>query len=214
MRQKIGITRFGGIACIAAGMLFLLQYLLLLPLPAPPPADVELLDWLLKWRFNLAMADEVLFFAALALIPSIAALHRVLAKTDRIKAMWGCGVLAVVVPIDLVLDIFLGRLVYPVYHLELSPDICRLVLSLYYGGMHLVSILLSVSIIPLSVAIRKSELGRAAAYLGLATGVLELVGAFPWLIGSVLTFAIQLLSVAWLVVIGIRLLGCSRSIRE
>ncbi|WP_027630490.1 hypothetical protein [Ruminiclostridium cellobioparum] len=75
MKQNNGIIKVGGISLIISGILFFVQYLFILPLPAPPPVDAELMAWLADWRFNIAMADEVFFFATLLMIPSIAALY-------------------------------------------------------------------------------------------------------------------------------------------
>lgn len=204
--KKIGMIKFGGITLILSGILFWAQYLFVLPMPSPPLADAELMTWLREWKTNIAMADELLFFATLLLIPSIVALYRILVKADRIKALFGCGLLAVIIPVNLVLDIILGRLVYPVYNIELSPDIYKLVLSLYYGGMHLVAIIFSAGTIILCFAIRRSGIGKTAACLGFAVGVLDLIGAYPWLIGPAMVFVTQLLFCAWFVILGIRML--------
>lgn len=114
MKSKIGIVKFGGIAFILSGILFLGVSLFLLPVPSPPLSDTELMNWLEEWRFNISMADELLFFAALMLIPSIAGLFRILVNVDKLKALLGCGLLAVTVPVYIILDSILGRLVYPV----------------------------------------------------------------------------------------------------
>lgn len=208
MKQKIHTVRFGAITLIISGILFFAQYLFVLPMPSPPPADVDLTAWLLEWKFNIAMADELFFFATLLLIPSTAGLYQVLVKVDKIKTLLGCGLLAVAIPVNLLLDIVLGRLAYPVYGIELSPDIYRLVLSIYYGGMHLVAILLSMATILLCLVIRRSVIGKPTANLGFATGILDLVGAYPWLIGTAMVFVSQLFFSAWFVILGMRML-CS-----
>ncbi|WP_025693254.1 hypothetical protein [Paenibacillus zanthoxyli] len=207
MSRKIGVIKFGGITLILSGILFLAQYLFLLPMSSPPSVDIDLMTWLKKWQFNISMADELLFFASLLLIPSIAALYKILVKAAKIKALLGCGLLAVTIPINLILDIILGRLVYPVYHIELSPDIYKLVVSLYYGGMHLVNLIFCAASISLCFAIRKSAIGKFVAYLGFTAGILDFIGAYPWLIGAVMSFVTQLFFSAWLVILGIRILG-------
>ncbi|WP_150267443.1 hypothetical protein [Paenibacillus tepidiphilus] len=205
MKQKIGVIRFGGITFILAGVLFGVHNLLLLPLPDPPGTDVELLAWIQEWKFNLAMADEVLIFAALLLIPSIVALFRVLVKVDPVKTWLGCGLLAVTIPVYIMLDIFLGRTIYPVFGLELSADIHRLVLSLYYGGMHAAAIIMCISTVVLSLVIRRSTLGRSVAYLGFLAAAGDLIGSFPWVAGKPLIMVSQVLFSAWFVVVGLKL---------
>jgi hypothetical protein len=201
------VIKFGGITIIISGLLFLAQYLFLLPIPGPPPGDMELMAWLQDWRFHFSMADELMVFAALSLLPPIVALYRILVKTDKIKAMLGCGLLAATVPVYLFLVIILGRLVYPVYDIELSPDAYRLVLTLYYGGQHLAALIWGAAVIVLCFVIRRSTMGKAVAYLGFAAGVLSLIGSYPWLIGNVMLFVTQLFSMVWLILLGIKILG-------
>lgn len=90
------------------------------------------------------MADEVFFFATLLMIPSIAALYRILVRAGRIKTLVGCGILVTIIPVNIMLVVILGRLAYPVYNIELSPDIYKLIISIYYGGMHCAAIILNI----------------------------------------------------------------------
>lgn len=152
------------------------------------------------------IADELFFFATIFLIPSIVALYRILVKVDKIKTLFGCGLLAVTIPINLFLDIILGRLVYPVYNIKLSPDIYRLVLSTYYGGMHLVAIILTVATIMLCLVIRRSVIGKPAANFGFVVGVLDFIGAYPWLIGTATVFVSQLFFLSWFVILGMMMM--------
>jgi hypothetical protein len=200
-------TRFSGVAFIVSAVLFAAQVGFALPLLKPPVADAEWVPWLQEWRFSISMADELLFFAPLSLIPGIACLYRVLRKVDQNKALLGCGIWAASIPVYLVMAILLGRLVYPVYAIELSLESYKLLLSLYSGGMHLIALLLGAAAIVLGFAIRKSQLGPSVAYLGWLAGALAIVGSYPWLIGAGATVAIQLLFSAWLALLGVRLLG-------
>ncbi|RCX23336.1 hypothetical protein DFP94_101933 [Fontibacillus phaseoli] len=205
MKPKIGAIKFGGITFILSGILFFAQYLFVLPIPTLPLSDADLVKWLQEWRFNISMADELMFFAALLLIPSLFALYRILVKADKIKTVLGCGLLAATVPVNILLVVILGRLVYPVYEIELSPEIYKLVLSIYYGGLHSVAIILGMATIILCLVIGKSILGKPMAYFGFTAGLLELVGAYPWLIGSVMVFVSQLVFSAWFVMLGLNM---------
>lgn len=206
MRRRIRFTRFSGVAFLVSAVLFAAQVGFSLPLLKPPVVDAEWMPWLQEWRFSISMADELLFFAPLSLIPGIVGLYRVLRKEDPNKAVLGCGIWAVSIPVYLVIAILLGRLVYPVYGIELSLESYKLLFSLYSGGMHLIALLLGAAAIVLGFAIRKSQLGPSVAYLGWLTGMLAVVGSYPWLIGSGATVAVQLLFSAWLARLGIRLL--------
>ncbi len=90
MKSNIGIVKFGGIAFILSGILFLGVSLFLLPVPSPPLSDTELMNWLKEWKFNISMADELLFFAALMLVPSIARLFipSMILSFHRISISW------------------------------------------------------------------------------------------------------------------------------
>ncbi|KHL97321.1 hypothetical protein QW71_01925 [Paenibacillus sp. IHB B 3415] len=210
MKPTVNLIKFGGITFILSGILFFAQYLFMMPMPAPPLPDAELMSWLQEWRFNISMADEVLIFAALLLMPSIVALYRLLVKGDSIRTMLGCGLFAVTIPVYIIMVVILGRLVYPVYDIGLSPDLYRLVISIYYGGMHCIALILGLGTILLSLVIRTSRIGRFTAYFGLLAGVFDLIGSFPWLIGNVMNFVAQLLFAAWFVILGVRMVSVAR----
>lgn len=206
MKRGMGYTTFSGIAFIVSAVLFVGQILFSLPLLNPPVADADWMPWLQEWRFQISMTDELLFFAPLSLIPGIVALYRLLRKVDKIKATLGCGLLTVSIPVYLVMAIVLGRLVYPVYEMELSLESYKLMFALYHGGMHLIALLLGAAAILLGFAIRKSTLGPSVAYLGWLAGALAIVGSYPWLIGTASTVAIQLVFSVWLALLGVRVL--------
>lgn len=212
--KPISVVKFGGITLIISGVLFFAQYLFVLPAGAPPLTDADLMAWVQEWRFNFSMADELLFFATLLLIPSIAALYRILVKVDKLKTLLGCGLLAVIIPIYVFLDIVLGRLVYPVYELELSPDIFKLVLSIYYGGMHSAAIILCLATILLCLILRKSVLGKPVANFGFVVATLDLIGAYPWLLATPIVFVSQLAPALWFAVLGICMVRRSRVTEE
>ncbi len=206
MKQKLGSIKFGGITLILSGFLFFIQSLYLLPIAAPPANNSDFMLWLDKWKINLSMADELIFFATILLIPSIVALYQILIKLEKIKTFFGCGLLFVYIPVNLVVAIILGRMVYPVYQMEYSPEIYKLVLSMYYGGLHMAALILSIATILLSFVIRKCSIGKFVAYLGFATGIMDLLGAFPWFLTNELVFLTQLFLVAWFVVLGLQMI--------
>jgi len=207
MKKSTSFSTFGGIALIVSGILFLAQSLFLLPVPGLPLADSDLLSWLQDWKLHFAVADELLFFATLGVIPSVIVLYRLLAKTAQAQTLLACGIMAIILPVNMVIVVILGRLVYPVYGIELAAESYRLLLSLYYGGVHTVALLWSAAVILICFAIRKSPLGKTAAYFGFAAGILQLVGAYPWLFDNVTIFVSQLMLCVWFVMLGIRMIG-------
>lgn len=198
-----GVFKLGGAALIVSGVLFLSRDLLELVTGPPPSSGVEILAWVRSEKLVLSIANEVLFGAAVSLVPAVIALYHSLASIDRAKAATGCAIIAAVIPVIAVLDIVHGRLVYPVYGIIVdTPAAAAVVVAIFYGGLHAVGILFGVATIVLSLAMRRGRYRKRIAYLGIATGILDIVGAYPYAIGSTLTLVCQLFFAAWFVAVG------------
>ncbi|MGO8694725.1 MAG: hypothetical protein ACLQMF_13770 [Rectinemataceae bacterium] len=153
------------------------------------------------------ISNELFFFAVMFLVPSFFALYRILSVGEPIGTLIGCGIIAVTVPVLAVIGVVQGRLVYPVYGLTLSPDSLMLVFSIYAGGMHAAYILIGIALIALSFAtIRSTSWGKAVSVLGFTAGILLLLAAYPWLIGSALELFPRILFSSWLASTGIVIL--------
>lgn len=201
-----GIYKFGGISFIISGILFLVKYLLDLMAGPPPSTGAEILAWTASNKLPLALTNEVLFFAAVFLIPGVIALYYSLSSSDRTKAVLGCGIIAMVIPVIFMVLIVHGRLMFPVYDIIVNtPAIAELVVAVYYGGLHAISELLGFATIVLSLAMRRGVYGRNIAYLGIATGVFDIIGAYPYLIGPILIMVSQILFAAWFLAVGWKL---------
>lgn len=207
MSQELkGLYKFGGMSFIISGILFLLKYLLDLMAGPPPSSGAEILEWTVSGKLPLALTSEVLFFAAMFLVPAVIALYYSLATTDRIKAMLGCGIIAVVIPIIDVLLIVHGRLIYPVFGIRVNtPAVAEFVVAVYYGGLHAVGLLLGIATIVLSLAMKRGVYGRNVAFLGFAAGVFDIIGAYPDIIGPILVLVSQVLFAAWFMAVGSKL---------
>ncbi|MDO3413021.1 hypothetical protein QWJ34_24875 [Saccharibacillus sp. CPCC 101409] len=208
-RPLSSIAVFGGSALILSAVLFFAQYLFLAPVP-PAPAAAEYASWLSQWRFRLSMADEVLFFASVGLIPAAFGLYRALIKHSPVCAPLGCGLLGAAASVELLLVVVLGRLVYPVYGIEPTPDTGRLMYILYVGGEHTALLLFGLATLSLSLAARRSGIGRLTVYSGYAIAALDWVASFPWLLGDPVLFVLRLAFAAWLALLGARLIAISR----
>jgi hypothetical protein len=200
--------RFGGIAFLVSGTLFLLRELLDIMTGPPPSTGAGILVWVDANRLALSLVSEVLFFAAISLVPAVIALYSSLARTpQRMLAAIGCGIVAVVVPILGVLLIVHGRLVFPVFGLRItSPAVAELTVALFFGGVHAVELLMGVATFVLSLAMRRSAFGVPTVALGFATAVGDVVGSYPDLISPVVLLGCRLLSVAWFLSVGRKLL--------
>ncbi|KYF61298.1 hypothetical protein BE11_17185 [Sorangium cellulosum] len=202
-RRRKGIYKLGGAALVASGLLSLLRGSLDLVAGPPPSSGAEILAWVASRSTLLAIANEALFFAGMLMVPAAIALYTSLAATDKAAAGAACGLMAVAAPVSAVLCIVHGRLVYPVYGLRIgTPDVAALVIAIYYGGLHATGILLGAATLVLSLLMRRGVYGRWIAYLGIATSVADVVGAYPYLIGPVPVLFCHVLFTAWFVAVG------------
>ncbi len=99
-----------------------------------------------------------------------------------------------------------GRLAFPVYGITLDgPATAALVVSLYYGGMHAVNLLLAGTAITLGLSMRRGIFGAAVGAVGVVAGAAQIVVAYPWLVSPILVLILQALLAAWFVLVGLRL---------
>jgi len=200
------LYRLGGASLIGSGLLFFSRDVLELLAGPPPSSGVEILAWVESGKLYLSFISEVLFFAVVALVPAVFALYHSLASTDRAKAATGCGIIAMVIPLVAMLLVVHGRLVYPVFGIRVnSPDVASNIVALFYGGMHAVALLMGIATFVLSAVMLRGAYGRRIAYLGFATCALDIIGAYPYVIGPVLTLVCQLFFAAWFVSVGAKL---------
>jgi hypothetical protein len=198
--------RFEGVSLALSGVLFFAKALLDMKVGGPPSGGAELLAWRSAEKVSLEMTNEILFFAVVLLIPGVIGLYSSLARYDRRSAGFGCGIVAGIIPVMMALTIIHGRLSFPVYSVDLKdPAVMQLVISIYYGGQHAVSLLFCLATVLLALAMRNSPYGKTIIYLGFTTAIADLVGAYPWLIGPVLTTATEVLFAGWFIAVGITL---------
>jgi len=206
LRDAKRLCQVGGVSWIVAGLLFMARSVLDHIAGPPPSNGTEILAWVASHKLALALSSEVLFFATMALVPGVIALHQTLVGTSRATAATGCGIIATVVPVMAVLLIVHGRLVYPVYGLRVdTPAAAELVVAIFYGGLHVVSLLMAVATFVLSLPMRSGAYGPRIAYLGFATSVVDVVGGYPDAIGALPALVCQAFFAAWFVVVGARL---------
>jgi hypothetical protein len=200
--------RLGGVAFIVCGAFFFTYYLLEYVAGPPPPTGAEVLLWIRDNRLPLSLMSEVLFFACISLVPAVPALYASLAdRPEKALCVTGCGILAVVIPIIGVLLVVHGRLVYPVFGLLVrDPAVAEFAVALFFGGMHAIDLLLAGATLALSLAMRRSAFGVRVAGLGFATTAGNIAASYPFLIGPTVLLACRFLWVAWLVVVGAKLL--------
>ena len=64
----------------------------------PTSTGLEILEWRSSHELALAWTSEVLFAAAVLLVPAVIALYRSLCGADRPWVGFGCGVFAAIIP--------------------------------------------------------------------------------------------------------------------
>lgn len=196
----------GGISLVLSGVLFLTKSVLEWAAGDPPSTGPEILAWRSSHEVALAWSDELLFVATVLLIPAVIVLYRCLKGPEGIWAAFGCGVLAAVIPVNFALLIVHGRLAFPVYGIIIDdPVVAAFVVSLYYGGMHAVSLLLAGAAIMLGLTMRRGVFGPGVGAVGVAAGAAQIIAAYPWLVSPTLVLACQVLLAVWFVLCGSRL---------
>lgn len=197
------VNKVGGASLILSGLLFFSRYLLDVRTGQPPSDGTEILAWMDREELSISVANEILFFAAVLLVPAVVALYHSLVRTDAVKAIVGCGIIAIVIPVLAMLDIVQGRLVYPIYDIRIhDPAVAEFTVAVFYGGLHAVGLLLGLATIALSLAMRRGFYGSNISYLGLVTGVFDFIGAYPDRIGWELLLLSEVLFLAWFLAVG------------
>ena len=204
--RSSGRFRWEGISLACGGAAFLAKAVFDYTAGEPPAAGAELVRWASDEKFALSMSNELLIIASVLLIPGLIGLYASLRDAGRRGVAIGCGIIAAAIPVMMVVSISQGRLVFPVYDMEIKdPAVVQLVAALYYGGEHAVVLILGVPTVLLSLAMRDTRYGRVVVYLGMITGVADFIGSYPWLIGIQLTLVTGLLFAAWFMAVGVQL---------
>lgn len=210
-RLSTGFARVGGFTSAASGILFLIRGILDFLVGPPPSTGTEILSWAANHVVLLAFENEATFFAALFLVPAMAILYHTLRDNHWIAAVTGCGINATTIPLLMVLVIIQGRLVYPVFGITVNtPRLAEFVISLFYGGLHAVDIIVGIATFVLGLSMRRDPGGRLIVSLSVLIGLLDIVGAYPNVIGPIGSLVSQTFFSLWFVVLGSILISSGR----
>jgi len=199
------MIRFGGIALLFSSFLMLGRVVFFLVIPAPPGNGGSIINWAAYAHLGLAMSNELLFFAIIAMLPASIALFLLFKEQNMTKAVLGCGIILISVPIVSLLNIIHGRLVYPVFGVLLSEESARYTISVFFGGMHAINLMYAVALVTLGLAMQDQHWGSRYLILSIIAAISEIAGAYPWVVGHLADGVTQAMYVAWLAVIGIKL---------
>lgn len=199
-------SKIEGIALTGSGILFLSKALLDLKIGAPPANGTELIAWQSAHKIPLSLLNEVSFIATVLLVLGAIGLFLSLDRPGHRLARWGCSLLAVTIPVMMALTVIHGRLVYPVHSIALNETATlRLLVSLYYGGQHTVGLLFGIATILIALSMRTTFYGNTLVWTGVLTGVADVVGSYPWVIGLTITVVCEVAFAAWFIATGIKL---------
>jgi hypothetical protein len=203
-----GTERFvwEGLALAGAGVAFVAKALFDFDAGDPPSNGTALLGWMSNNKLALSMSDELLVIAAVLMIPGLLGLRRSLLGSPHRGGPSGLAITAATIPAAIIVSVFGGRLVFPMYGIELTdPDSAKLAAGLYFGGQHATLLILGVGTAITSLAMRDTRYGRMVVSLGLVTAVADVAGSYPDLIGRQLTLLTALLLGTWAIAVGARL---------
>lgn len=206
-RESAPESRVGGWAFIVGGALLFGSLLMIALLPSPPPHAPALIEWINDNAVQISISNEFMFFAVVVLLPALAVLARALGKSSTVGALFGCTSLFLALGLLGTMVIVQGRLVYPVFGIELGEQAMMLAVSTLYGGLHAVQLLLGIGVIAVGIGMLRQPAELWLPALSFAAGAVQFAGAFPWLTPVWVNVAASVLLVAWTVAIGLRLLS-------
>jgi hypothetical protein len=199
---NLRIQKFGGGTFIVAGVLLLAANLLLVFLPVPPTTQGDFSKWITANSLTIALANESLFFATAFLVPSFIALGRLLGVMSKVSAFAGLSIIALALPLLAMLNVAQGRLVYPVYGLNLSVDSLKLSFSIFYGGLHATALMFGAALFFIGFAMRGSTFNKGMAPYSVVVGGLQIVGAYPWLTPIAFNVLVAISLTLWMTLTG------------
>ncbi|MCU9533588.1 hypothetical protein [Streptococcus sp. CSL10205-OR2] len=156
------------------GLLAVASILIAMTLPMPSADANGVILWAQKQQVILQLADELLVFSAPTLLSAVLLLHH---KINKQMPLQSSIMLALffVLTIGIIYTVFaLGRLVYPVNGLLLTPDLALLSASQLFAGLHLVSLALVPCVITIAVLSRSKIVGLATVI----TALLQVIGTY------------------------------------
>ncbi|GAB3151909.1 hypothetical protein GCM10027290_41850 [Micromonospora sonneratiae] len=168
--------------------------LLLSLLPSVPSEAVAMTAWVERGHSLLLWSDELLFFAVICWGAGARGLFGARRAGPSVRINVGVTALTVALVSLVVLLLEVGRLVYPVFEIQLSAEVLALVVSSTFGALHLAFLGFAVAAVALSWSTRAGLIGRA---VGIVAAAAFIVGSFPWLAPNWWNSLVAVLVAAW-----------------
>ncbi|MEU4508842.1 hypothetical protein AB0G05_05050 [Nonomuraea wenchangensis] len=179
---------------IVGALLTAVALLLLSLLPGAPSETVAMAAWVERGRSLLSWSDELLFFAVICWGAGARGLFGRRKAEPSMRINVGVTALAVALVSLVVLLLEVGRLIYPVFEIQLSAEALALVVSEAFGALHLAFLGFAVAAVALSWSTRAGLIGRA---VGIFAAAAFIVGSFPWLTPTWWNSLTAVLVAAW-----------------
>ncbi|MBM9546762.1 hypothetical protein JWG40_07030 [Leptospira sp. 201903074] len=188
-----------GFPFLISSLLFATYFVLLYLVSSPPNDTAHLHTWITEWKTYIQIADEILIFATLSLLPSIYTLANVNQKNESPATLFASGLFfLLVIPMFVLVDLLWGRLVYPVNVYPLAVDTVVFILSLIAGTMHMISLVLALAILLFSISFRKKTWGGLILVSGILGFGFQIIASYPWLLTPGILLFCQLSFPIWL----------------
>ena len=208
-----GLHETGGGLLIVAGVLYLLDFALLIVM-GNPPSDGALLLKSIAPQTTFQITIIIFFVIDAILVPAAAVLYIVLREVNGTPAMIGGVVALVALTVDLVNSVVAYSLIglgssYAAATSEASKAAyaatAEFVLGVSYNiGTRFFMVLFSVAILITSAVMLKGSFGKIAGYLGLMAGVLGILGGLAGVIPLVILWPV------WFLATGVKLYRLGR----
>jgi hypothetical protein len=179
---------------IVGALLTAVALLLLSLLPSAPSEAVAMTAWAERGHSLLLWSDELLFFAVICWGAGARGLFGARQAGPSVRINVGGTALTVALVALVVVLLAVGRLVYPVFEIQLSAEVVALVVSSTFGALHLAFLSFAVAAVALSWSTRAGLIGRAVGIFAAAAFV---VGSFPWLTPNWWNSLVAVLVAAW-----------------
>ena len=206
--MRMSSRAFGGSTLIVGGVA-LASAEFLIAVVSRPVAGGSITAWIHAAATPLAVADELLFVALVCLVLGGLVLWQAVRARHPISALVMVTSLLLAMAVVMVLVLVVGRLVYPVYDIAIGDAGNALLVSLMFGGLHAVSLLLGISLLAATAALRGSGAPWWLVIVAMVTAVAQWVGAFPWLTPDWVNGTVPVLLGAWMLAAGVWLIAHS-----
>lgn len=173
----------------------------------PPSTGTEILAWIDAARVTMMFGNEALVIGAGLLLAGLYGFQQSFKPFAPMKTTAGSVLLLAACVVCLLLGIVQGRFVYPVHGLSLTrPEDAELLVSLYFGGYHLVALAFAAATALWAFAmLRAPKQWPVLGYSGLVVAAGSIVSSYPDLIGPMPVFVLEAALALWWLAVGLRL---------